>query len=43
MVMYLTKEPVYTIVLVGWSSDTFLTYIEKQIKEFTKGVSSRML
>ena len=41
--MYLAKEPVYTIMLVGrWSSDAFLAYIEKQIKEFTKGVSSRM-
>ena len=30
--------------LVGrWNSDAFLAYIEKQIKEFTKGVSSRML
>ena len=44
MLMYLAKEPVYTIMLVGrWSSDAFLAYIEKQIKEFTRGVSSRML
>ena len=44
MLMYLAKEPVYTIMLVGrWSSDAFLAYIEKQIKEFSKGVSSRML
>ena len=44
MLMYLAKEPVYTIMLVGrWSSDAFLAYIEKQIKEFTKGVSTRML
>lgn len=44
MMMYLAKEPVYTIMLVGrWSSDAFLSYIEKQIKEFTRGVSSRML
>ena len=44
MLMYLAKEPVYTIMLVGrWNSDAFLAYIEKQIKEFTKGVSSRML
>ena len=26
-----------------WSSDAFLAYIEKQVKEFTQGVSSRML
>ena len=44
MMMYLAKEPIYTIMLIGrWSSDAFLAYIEKQVKEFTKGVSSRML
>ena len=44
MMMYLAREQVYTIMLVGrWSSDAFLAYIEKQVKEFTKGVSSRML
>ena len=44
MMMYLAKEPVYTIMLIGrWNSDAFLAYIEKQIKEFTKGVSTRML
>jgi hypothetical protein len=44
MMMYLAKEAIYTIMLVGrWSSDAFLAYIEKQIKEFTRGVSSRML
>ena len=44
MTMYLAKEPIYTIMLIGrWSSDAFLAYIEKQIKEFTKGVSTRML
>ena len=43
MMMYLAKEPVYTIMLIGrWSSDVFLAYIEKQVKEFTKGVSKRM-
>ena len=44
MMMYLVKEPVYTIMLVGrWNSDAFLAYIEKQVKEFTRGVSTRML
>jgi hypothetical protein len=44
MMAYLAKEPIYTIMLIGrWNSDAFLAYIEKQIKEFTKGVSSRML
>ena len=44
MLMILAKEPTYSVMLIGrWSSDAFLTYIEKQIKEFTRGVSSRML
>ena len=44
MMMYLAKEPIYTIMLIGrWSLDAFLAYIEKQVKELTKGVSSRML
>ena len=30
--------------LIGrWGSDAFLACIDKQVKEFTKGVSSRML
>ena len=42
--MYLSKEHIYTIMLVGlWNSDAFLTYIEKQVREFTRGVSTRML
>ncbi|EJK61348.1 hypothetical protein THAOC_18179, partial [Thalassiosira oceanica] len=44
MMAYLAKEPVYTIMLIGrWSSTAFLSYIEPQIKEFTGGVSKRML
>ena len=44
MMAYLAKEPIYTIMLIGrWSSTAFLNYIEPQIKEFTRGVSSRML
>ena len=44
MMLYLAREPIYTIMLLGrWSSDAFLTYIEKQVKEFTTGVSTRML
>ena len=44
MMMYLAREQIYTIMLVGrWSSDAFLAYIEKQVREFTRGVSSRML
>lgn len=44
MMLYLAREPIYTIMLLGrWSSNAFLAYIEKQVKEFTKGVSRRML
>jgi hypothetical protein len=44
MMMYLAGIPVHTIMLVGrWLSDAFLCYIEKQIKEFTVGVSEKML
>eukprot|EP00956_Cyclotella_meneghiniana_P040902 scaffold208796_cov66-Cyclotella_meneghiniana.AAC.1 len=44
MMMYLSGRPVYTIMLLGrWLSDAFLRYIEKQIKEFSKGASEKML
>ena len=44
MMMYLSGRPVYTIMLLGrWLSDAFLRYIEKQIKEFSKGASKKML
>jgi len=44
MAMYLAKVPVYTIMLLGhWSSDAFLRYIRRQVKEFSKGVSQRMI
>ena len=44
MAMYLANVPVYTIMLVGrWSSDAFLLYIRKQVQEFTKGISGKML
>lgn len=44
MMMYLSGRPVYTIMLIGrWLSDAFLRYIEKQIKEFSKGASQKML
>lgn len=44
MMAYLDGVPVYTIMLLGrWSSDAFLSYIEKQVKEFTRGISARMI
>ena len=44
MQMYLGKCPVYTIMLIGrWSSNAFLRYICKQIKQFSHNVSKRMI
>jgi len=44
MAMYLAHIPVFTIMLLGrWSSDAFLRYIRKQVKEFSNGVSSKMI
>jgi hypothetical protein len=44
MAMYLAGVPVYTIMLLGrWSSDAFLRYIRRQVQEFSKGVSRRMI
>jgi hypothetical protein len=44
MAMYLSGVLVCTIMLLGrWSSNAFLRYIRKQINEFSKGISSKML
>jgi hypothetical protein len=44
MAMYLNGIPVYTIMLLGrWSSDAFLRYIRKQVTEFSKEVSRKMI
>jgi hypothetical protein len=44
MAMYLMAVPVFTIMLLGrWSSDAFLRYIRRQVKEFSKGVSEKMV
>jgi hypothetical protein len=44
MAMYLARVPVFTIMLLGrWSSDAFLHYIHKQVKEFGNGISSKMI
>jgi hypothetical protein len=44
MMNYLAGNPVYTIMLLGrWLSDAFLRYIEKQVKEFSRGASQKML
>jgi hypothetical protein len=44
MAMCLAGVPVFTIMLLGrWSSDAFLRYIRKQVQEFSKGISQRMI
>ena len=44
MAVYLGECPIYTIMMIGrWSSDAFLIYIRKQVKQFSHNVSSRML
>jgi hypothetical protein len=44
MAMYLAHVPVFTIMLLGrWSSNAFLRYIRKQVKEFSRGISSKMV
>ena len=44
MAMFLAGVPVFTIMLLGrWSSDAFLRYIRKQVKEFSTGISSKMI
>ncbi len=44
MEMYLADILVYTIMLIGrWSSDAFLKYIQKQVKQFSKHLSKQMI
>ena len=44
MAMYLGECPVYVILMIGpWSSDAFLSYIRKQVEQFSYKVSSKML
>ena len=44
MAMFLGGTPTFVIMLQGrWSSDAFLRYIRKQVKQFSKGISTRMI
>ena len=44
MAMYLAAVSVFTIMLLGrWPSNAFLRYIWKQVKEFSAGISSKMI
>ncbi len=44
MAMFLGKCPVFLIMMIGrWSSDAFICYIRKQVKEFNHDISRKML
>jgi hypothetical protein len=44
MAMYLGEIPVCTIMMIGrWSSDAFLRYIRKQVEQFSRNVSNKMI
>ncbi len=44
MEMYLTRLPVYTIILIGrWLSNTLLCYIRKQVEQISQNVAKQML
>jgi hypothetical protein len=44
MAMYLAGVPIFSIMLIGrWSSLAFLTYIRKQMQEFSFSISSKMI
>jgi hypothetical protein len=44
MAMTLSGVPNYMVMLIGrWKSDAFLIYIRKQVAEFTKSVSQKMI
>ncbi len=44
MAIFLGGCPVFLIMMIGcWSSDAFLRYIRKQVKEFKRGISRKMI
>jgi hypothetical protein len=44
MAMYLDDIQITTIKLLGcWKSDAFLSYIRKQVEQFSTDISARML
>ena len=44
MAMFMDDTPVFMIMLMGrWSSDAFLKYLRRQVLEFSKGMSRRMV
>ena len=44
MAMHLAGIPVYMMMLIGrWSSEAFMLYIQKQIRQFASGVTASMI
>ena len=44
MAMHLAGIPVYMMMLIGrWSSEAFMVYIQRQVKEFATNVSAKMI
>jgi hypothetical protein len=44
MAMYLSGVPVFSIMLIRrWLSTAFLKYIQKQVQEFSQGISSKLI
>jgi hypothetical protein len=44
MAMYLAGVPVFMSMLLGhWSSNAFFHFIRKQVKEFSSGISQKMI
>jgi hypothetical protein len=44
MAIYLSGVPVFSIMLIGrWSSTAFPKYIQKQVQEFSQGISLKMI
>jgi hypothetical protein len=42
--IYLAGVPIFSIMLIGcWSSLAFLKYTKKQVQEFSRGISSKMI
>ena len=44
MAMHLAGIPVYMMMLIGrWSSEAFMLYIQKQVRQFASGVTASMI
>ena len=44
MALHLAGVPVYMMTVIGrWSSEAFMVYIQRQVKEFATNVSAKMI